>query len=56
MAATDISSAPNSAAATANGTKLRLGPLTALVIGSMVGSGVFSCRKTWPLAQVLLPL
>ncbi|MCX8568117.1 MULTISPECIES: hypothetical protein [Hyphomicrobiales] len=42
MAATDISSAPNSAAATANGTKLRLGPSTALVIGSMVGSRVFS--------------
>lgn len=58
MAATDISSAPNSAAATANQTKLRLGPLTALVIGSMVGSGVFSLPQNMaagagPLAIVI---
>lgn len=31
--------------------QLRLGLLTALVIGSMIGSGVFSCRRTWPPAR-----
>lgn len=41
MAATEISTSATSAAA-ASGNKLRLGALTALVIGSMVGSGVFS--------------
>lgn len=42
MATTDISSASANSASTAGETKLRLGALTALVIGSMVGSGVFS--------------
>lgn len=42
MAATDISSASANSASTAGETRLRLGALTALVIGSMVGSGVFS--------------
>jgi len=42
MAATDISSATANSVPAAKETKLRLGALTALVIGSMVGSGVFS--------------
>ncbi|TIQ07617.1 arginine-ornithine antiporter [Mesorhizobium sp.] len=41
MATTDIN-VPIQEAATTASTKLRLGSLTALVIGSMVGSGVFS--------------
>ena len=41
MATTDIN-VPIREAATTASTKLRLGSLTALVIGSMVGSGVFS--------------
>ena len=41
MAATEISTSAKSVSA-ASGNKLRLGALTALVIGSMVGSGVFS--------------
>ncbi|MCA1408320.1 arginine-ornithine antiporter [Ensifer sp. IC3342] len=41
MAATDISTSTASVPV-ATGNKLRLGALTALVIGSMVGSGVFS--------------
>ena len=28
--------------------KLRLGLLTALVIGSMIGSGILRCCRTWP--------
>jgi arginine:ornithine antiporter/lysine permease len=42
--ATDISSSvtPAASVTAASGSKLRLGALTALVIGSMVGSGVFS--------------
>lgn len=42
MAATDFSSASSTSVSNPSGTKLRLGALTALVIGSMVGSGVFS--------------
>lgn len=42
MAATDIPTASATSVSTAKETKLRLGALTALVIGSMVGSGVFS--------------
>jgi arginine:ornithine antiporter/lysine permease len=42
MAATDISAASAASATSPSQTKLRLGALTALVIGSMVGSGVFS--------------
>ena len=42
MAATDIPSASAASVATRSQTQLRLGALTALVIGSMVGSGVFS--------------
>lgn len=42
MAATDIPSAPAASITAPSRTKLRLGALTALVIGSMVGSGVFS--------------
>jgi arginine:ornithine antiporter/lysine permease len=41
MAATDVH-APAASAPAAASSKLRLGALTALVIGSMVGSGVFS--------------
>jgi hypothetical protein len=41
MAATDISTSATPVPI-ASGKKLRLGSLTALVIGSMVGSGVFS--------------
>ena len=42
MAATDIPSVSATSISAAGDTKLRLGALTALVIGSMVGSGVFS--------------
>lgn len=42
MATTDVPSASATSFSTAKETKLRLGALTALVIGSMVGSGVFS--------------
>ena len=42
MATTDINVPIREKAATPVSTKLRLGSLTALVIGSMVGSGVFS--------------
>lgn len=41
MAVTDVR-APVASVPAAAGTKLRLGALAALVIGSMVGSGVFS--------------
>lgn len=58
MAATDISSASVTSASTPSRTKLRLGALTALVIGSMVGSGVFSLPQNMasgagPLAIIL---
>lgn len=36
--------------------KLRPGVLTALVIGSMVGSGVFNLPQIWPPAQIRSPL
>lgn len=42
MAATDIPSASVTSTSTPKQSKLQLGALTALVIGSMVGSGVFS--------------
>lgn len=42
MATTDIMSASATSVPVSKETKLRLGALTALVIGSMVGSGVFS--------------
>lgn len=58
MAATDISSTPAAVTSQAKEAKLRLGPLTALVIGSMVGSGVFSLPQNMaagagPLAIVI---
>jgi arginine:ornithine antiporter/lysine permease len=58
MAATDISSAPSTSVSNPSGTRLRLGALTALVIGSMVGSGVFSLPQNMaagagPLAIVI---
>jgi arginine:ornithine antiporter / lysine permease len=42
MTAADVHSASSTAASATKQTKLHLGALTALVIGSMVGSGVFS--------------
>ncbi len=42
MATTDVPSVSATSVSTAKETKLRLGALTALVIGSTVGSGVFS--------------
>lgn len=42
MTAADIPSASTTSISTTRETRLRLGALSALVIGSMVGSGVFS--------------
>jgi len=42
MTAADVPSASTTSISTTRETKLRLGVLRALVIGSMVGSGVFS--------------
>lgn len=42
MTAADVRSAPATSTSTTGESNLRLGALTALVIGSMVGSGVFS--------------
>ncbi len=32
--------------------KLPLGALIALVVGSMIGGGIFPCRKTWRLGPM----
>jgi arginine:ornithine antiporter/lysine permease len=58
MSATDIPSASATSIPTAREAKLRLGALTALVIGSMVGSGVFSLPQNMaagagPLAVII---
>jgi hypothetical protein len=33
--------------------KLRLNALIALVVGSMIGGGIFSCRRIWPRKPML---
>lgn len=55
MAATDVPSASATSLSTTKEAKLRLGALTALVIGSMVGSGVLQnmAAGAGPLATMI---